>query len=108
MCVCECAVSMCRCTQPELSQVKDREYQLRPAASLRIKTHSVSQITITQGQPRFPVWDESTNLFVSQVGGIYFTFAEATASETYLVFRFPSGLEGGEMFFVPHTTTRSF
>lgn len=101
-------MSMCRCAQPELSQVKDSAYQLRPAASLCTKTHSVSQITITQSQPRFPVWDENTNLFVSQVGGIYFAFAEATASETYLVFRFPSGLEGGETVFVPHTATRSF
>lgn len=43
-------VCTCRCAAPELSQVKDGEYQLRPAASFCTKTHLVSQITVKYSQ----------------------------------------------------------
>lgn len=51
---------VCQCAQPEISQVKDREYQLRPAASFCTKTHFMLHITVTQS-----VLDEGTNATVT-------------------------------------------
>lgn len=60
MCVHQWAVCVCRCAQPEVSQVKDREYQLMPAASFCTKTHFMLHITVTQS-----VLDEGTNVTVT-------------------------------------------
>lgn len=96
MCVYEYAVCICMWAQPELT-VKWRTGNINwGCCANRLHVHQ-NTFSVTY-EPDFLLGCKY-KFHSLQVGELYFVFAEATAAETYLVFRFPSELEGGETVF---------